>query len=952
VDPLSLAKAALARESAQFQQSFQWLQESFPNLLELFSVEELTLIVHSLIQVLVEETPVHFRYKEGALVVCRASPDSDQQILNQFPTQLIATYETFTSSQPHPQLGIPLRVARLRWETETRREHEVATNSVVDEAKESDSCRIHARCHENAIPSLELLVAWRDAPRAQLYQRLVQVLRRHQLLLIQGESTELDGILRMRLFIHGANGKPAWECTDLASLQQDLGLIQAYPAWDTLTRDLVKPDLLTGHEAAILSALVRCIHQFLVHIDPNIYRLDQIRETFGRHPDLTRLLMDAFHARLHPDRHDATRFQELCDQFLGLIANLETGHEAHDLRRKTVLRAAIHWVESVQKTNCYRLHTTALSFRIDPAFMDTLPFERQGRFPELPFGIFFICGDHFLGFHVRFRDLARGGVRTIFPLESERLVTERDQIFGECYDLALTQQRKNKELAEGGAKAVLFLEWVEPLAAEEALVHEIVPLEGPPLEAWRATYRLRMLHACQRRFIESLLVLVNCEEDGTLRADRIVDLWRQPEYLYLGPDENMHNVTIEWIAQTSKRHNYLPGGALITGRSTVGINHKQFGVTSHGLHCYVEALLRYIGIDPSKQPFRVKMAGGPDGDVAGNAILNLARHCPHTAKLIALTDVSGTINDPLGLDLNLLTQLFQQEKPIRFYPPDQLHEGGFLLDLQSRRLLDPHTTQVLCWRKQNGQLIEDWLSGSQTNKLMRTNVHQTPADIFIPAGGRPQTLKESTWRNFLTSDGKPTALAIAEGANLYLTPAARHHLEELGVLIFKDSSANKGGVICSSYEVLCMLALGEELFTQHKTQLVEEILQIIATRCNQEATLLLEAHRTTNQPLTRLSDALSVKINTTKDLLLAHLTNEELTPALIRCFLAYCPPLLRTLKETTLARVPLIHQKAAIAAHIAAQLYYTHGLDWSPNIIDSLPLILEDPAIIGDQPCP
>jgi Glutamate dehydrogenase/leucine dehydrogenase len=60
--------------------------------------------------------------------------------------------------------------------------------------------------------------------------------------------------------------------------------------------------------------------------------------------------------------------------------------------------------------------------------------------------------------------------------------------------------------------------------------------------------------------------------------------------------------------------------------------------------------------------FTVKISGGPDGDVAGNQIYNLARFYPKTAKLVAITDVSGTMYDPEGLDLDELTKLIPNRK--------------------------------------------------------------------------------------------------------------------------------------------------------------------------------------------------------------------------------------------------------------------------------------------------
>lgn len=44
---------------------------------------------------------------------------------------------------------------------------------------------------------------------------------------------------------------------------------------------------------------------------------------------------------------------------------------------------------------------------------------------------------------------------------------------------------------------------------------------------------------------------------------------------------------------------------------------------------------------------------------------------------------------------------------------------------------------------------------------------------------------------------------------------SRINLEKKGLILFKDASANKGGVISSSNEVLASLALSEEEYRKH-----------------------------------------------------------------------------------------------------------------------------------------
>src|SRR5262249_13853421 len=151
------------------------------------------------------------------------------------------------------------------------------------------------------------------------------------------------------------------------------------------------------------------------------------------------------------------KYADLRSAFVNDVNKLDTGQEDNDLRRKNILHTAMNMVHYTLKTNFYRMNYTAISFRLDPKYLDLIPFDRAPKFPELPYPIFFIRGMHFFGFHIRFKDLARGGLRTVYPEQTEAMVRERNTVFSECYNLALTQHKKNKDIPEGGAKAIIFL---------------------------------------------------------------------------------------------------------------------------------------------------------------------------------------------------------------------------------------------------------------------------------------------------------------------------------------------------------------------------------------------------------------------------------------------------------------------------------------------------------------
>lgn len=1003
---------AIEHEGQKFQNCYVWLEEAMPShFFEEVSQDNLMLITHALMGFDLQDYFCTINLKRAAIVICLDTADADLRILSNYAHYGIKNYLAFVSIKPPPFPGItqnarigfiyfteaietyeipypPEFKEELRAQVKHRNprltdaefdtliagmnprflkalsmERLILALDMFFRAKTRDSCQYEVRYEEkwreNHKPSLQIVLAWRNTPKYNFLYRLALTIHRHGLVMKGVNATYInpyskDTILLMALSLHGANGEAAWDVANIPNFLRELMTVKYFASIDNVDAKLVNPGIISGLMGNLIRAMIAFIHQALVHVDSNLYTLENIEEGLIRHSDLTKRICDTFHLKFHPQEHNEAVYLKLHDELCGDIARLDTGNEEVDTRRKNILRQGLNMVHYTLKTNLYQQNYTALSFRLDPAYLDKIPFDRLRKFPEMPFAVFFIKGMHYFGFHIRFQDLARGGLRTVYPSRTEHLLTERNQIFSECYHLALTQQMKNKDIPEGGAKGIIFLKPFERLSYEKDIMRKELLNSGVSakeveerLTKYGEEQKLEFLYQTQRSFIESLITLVNCDPDGRIRAKNVVDYYRKPEYLYLGPDENMHDTMIQWIADTSKKFNYKPGSAFISGKPRAGINHKEYGVTSLGVNVYMEKLLQYAGINPFSQPFTIKMSGGPDGDVAGNEILNLYKFYPKTAKLIALIDVSGTIYDPQGVNLKVLSELFHESKPIRYYPPSLLTDGAFLLDKEAKRHDTALSLQTLLWRNQGGKLVEEWLSSSDMNALLKRNVHGVKADIFIPAGGRPRTLNETNLLEFLDETGKPTSRLIVEGANLYISPAARKKLEDLGVLIIKDSSANKTGVICSSFEVLSGLAIGDELFIEYKKEIVQEILERLKPLAAKEAELLLSTHQKTGQPLTEISYKISERINQfalqlrtfLEPVELPHDTNDPL----IQCYLDYCLKILRTqFPEHLLSEIPDTHKKACIACHVAAELVYKKGLGWFPSIVDILPLALKE----------
>jgi len=133
---------------------------------------------------------------------------------------------------------------------------------------------------------------------------------------------------------------------------------------------------------------------------------------------------------------------------------------------------------------------------------------------------------------------------------------------------------------------------------------------------------------------------------------------------------------------------------------------------------------------------------------------------------------------------------------------------------------------------------------------------------------------------FLT-EGKPKFKIIVEGANLFLTQDARFVLENAGVVLYKDASANKGGVTSSSLEVLAALVMTDAEHQEHMQvvdpqnippfykEYVEQIQERIEENAELEFECIWREHSRSGLPRCVLTDKLSEKINELNDTITA-----------------------------------------------------------------------------------
>jgi len=723
-----------------------------------------------------------------------------------------------------------------------------------------------------ADPTLSrIIVAVSNSTRRSMLQRIATLLSKsriniHRAYLDSIDDGENGWITLVGCVVQGPDGGQIDEHSELwKEVRGDLLRLKWFdPRTVKLGYDY--PELGLG-QAEVITALLDLVYQVLVKQNPyafNPTRLDVLtRENITIATAIGRLFHNRFNPASPMSDHD---YQEQREKLLETIDNSVDLEDA-----RTLLIKMIDAVHAVRKTNLFIEDRYALAMRIDASFLTT-----DDR-SECPFGAFFVHGRDFNGFHVRFRDIARGGVRAIHPLGIEQHALEFERLYDEAYNLAFAQQLKNKDIPEGGAKAAI-------------LVHP----DGRVSRSVKA-------------FVNSLLDLITPDEQT---CAMVVDRLHHEELIYLGPDEGITPHLIDWIVDRARRRGYPMPTALMSSKPGAGINHKKYGVTSEGVIVFLDTALRAVGINPDTDTFTIKFTGGPDGDVAGNSIRILHRDYGERAKFVGIADGSGCCEDPDGLDHEELLRLVEMSQPIAEFDQSKLGHLG------------------------NVASIKD----SDGVHLRNTMHNRIECDAFLPCGGRPATIHGGNWKKFLKEDGTPSAKVIVEGANLFLTPDARTELSNLGTLILKDSSANKCGVICSSFEIGACMLLEEEEFMEIKHTFVDQVLVRLRSLARSEAELLSRLHQHHPQlSLPETSIRISKIMSRTSDSIIANwesLTDEQLAN-LQKLVLLHLPKSLTDLVGDALwSEMPETYLQWMMAKSLAARIVYREGFEYLETMED------------------
>lgn len=479
-----------------------------------------------------------------------------------------------------------------------------------------------------------------------------------------------------------------------------------------------------------------------------------------------------------------------------------------------VMTSILSFNSSILKTNFFTPTKVALSFRLKPDFLP------EHEYPQPLYGMFLVISSEFRGFHLRFRDIARGGIRIVKSRNKEAYSINARSLFDENYNLANTQQRKNKDIPEGGAKGVILLDVAHQDKASVAF----------------------------EKYIDSIMDLLLPPISPGIK-DPIVDLYGKDEILFMGPDENTAEL-VDWATEHARARGATWWKSFFTGKSPKlgGIPHDTYGMTTLSVRQYILGIYRKLNIDPSTM---LKLqTGGPDGDLGSNEILL------SNEKYGGIVDGSGVLVDPQGLDHAELLRLAKKRAMISEFDLSKLSPEGYRVLVDEKNIKLP-----------SGEVVRNGMIFRNTFHL-RT---EEKFDVFVPCGGRPESIDLSTVGK-LIKDNKSVVPYIVEGANLFITQDSKLRLEKSGCILFKDASANKGGVTSSSLEVLASLSFNDPEFVANMCvgedgtvpefyqAYVKQVQEIIKENATLEFEAIWREHEQTGALRSVLSDQLSLAI--------------------------------------------------------------------------------------------
>ncbi|GGH91449.1 NAD-glutamate dehydrogenase [Pseudomonas fluvialis] len=560
---------------------------------------------------------------------------------------------------------------------------------------------------------------------------------------------------------------------------------------------LVLSAAMPWREVALLRAYARYLKQIRLGFD-----LSYIAATLVNHAEIARELVRLFRTRFYLARklsaEDLQDKQHKLEQaILAALDNVAVLNEDRILRRyldliKATLRSNFFQSAADGQAKSY------FSFKLSPRLIPDIP-------RPVPKFEIFVYSPRFEGVHLRFGDVARGGLRW-----SDREEDFRTEVLG----LVKAQQVKNAVIVPMGAKGGFVPRRLPPGGTRDEVLAEAI--------------------ACYRLFISGLLDITdNLREGQIVEPEGVVRHDADDPYLVVAADKG--TATFSDIANGIARdYGFWLGDAFASGGSA-GYDHKGMGITAKGAWVSVQRHFRERGIDVQKDPITVIGIGDMAGDVFGNGLL-----LSEKLQLVAAFNHLHIFIDP---DPDAAKSFVERKRLFELprsswadYDAQLISTGGGVFLRSAKSIAITPQMQARFAIQAERLAPNDLISA----------LLKAPVDL-IWNGGIGTYVKSSKESHADVGDKANDALRVngcelrtkvfGEGGNLGMTQLGRVEFGLAGGAGNTDFIDNAGGVDCSDHEVNIKILLGEIVAAGDMTE--KQRNQLLAQMTDDVAALVL-----------------------------------------------------------------------------------------------------------------
>ncbi len=558
---------------------------------------------------------------------------------------------------------------------------------------------------------------------------------------------------------------------------------------------LVMTGGLTWQEIAWLRAISRYLVQAGIP-----YSQPYVATTLNDNPAIAAALVGAFRTKFDPAGFgdpDA-RAAAVDEAFAAIEGQLA---EVASLDADRILRTFLAVLRAMIRTNAFQPDAPAHAFKVHPRELALLP-EPRPKFE------IFVYSPRVQGVHLRFGDVARGGLRW-----SDRREDFRTEVLG----LVKAQMVKNSVIVPSGAKG--------------GFVPQSLPDPGVDRAAWLAEGV-----ACYEIFIAALLTVTDNIVDGVVVPPASVVRWDGDDpYLVVAADKGTATFS-DNANRISLERGFWLGDAFASGGSA-GYDHKAMGITARGAWESVKRHFTELGRDCQSEDFTCVGIGDMAGDVFGNGMLR-SRH----TRLVAAFNHLHVFLDP---DPDAASSFAERERLYRLprsswadYDRSLISTGGGVYPRTLKSV--PITPEV------RAALGLDARVTALTPAELINAILKAPVDLLWN-GGIGTYVKGSGETNAEVGDKANDAVrvngvdvratCVGEGGNLGWTQLGRIEYALAGGRINTDFIDNSAGVDTSDHEVNIKILLTPEVTAGNLD--LEQRNELLASMTDEVAELVL-----------------------------------------------------------------------------------------------------------------